>query len=71
MAATREFVNSVPPAEMSESVGNVRVSREHFEHALDEVNPSVTDDVRERYEEIEQRFDRQETVEETEPRTFQ
>jgi transitional endoplasmic reticulum ATPase len=71
MAATREFVNSVPSAEMSESVGNVRVSREHFEHALDEVNPSVTDSVRERYEEIEQRFDRQETVEETEPRTFQ
>ena len=71
MAATREFVNSVSPAEMSESVDNVRVSREHFEHALEEVNPSVTDEVRERYQEIERRFDRQETVEEAEPRTFQ
>ena len=72
MAATREFVNSVSPEEMAESVGNVRVSRQHFEHALEEVNPSVTDDVRERYEEIEQRFDRQDTVEAREAgRTFQ
>jgi len=60
MAATREFVNSVTPEEMSDSVGNVRITKEHFEHALDEVQPSVTEDVKKRYEEIEQRFGREE-----------
>ena len=58
MAATREFINSVGPEEAVDSVGNVRVSREHFEQALEEVNPSVTAETRERYEEIEERFDR-------------
>jgi transitional endoplasmic reticulum ATPase len=60
IAATREFVNSVTPEEMSDSVGNVRITKEHFEHALDEVQPSVTEDVKKRYEEIEQRFGREE-----------
>ncbi|MDZ7730176.1 MAG: CDC48 family AAA ATPase [Natrialbaceae archaeon] len=56
MAASREFIHSVDPSEMSESVGNVRISREHFELALEEVGPSVTADVRERYEELEDEF---------------
>jgi transitional endoplasmic reticulum ATPase len=73
MAATREFVNSVDPEEIDESVGNVRVTREHFEDALDEVAPSIDEETRERYEEIEERFDRQETeLEEAQvSRTFQ
>jgi transitional endoplasmic reticulum ATPase len=58
MAATREFINSVGPEEEVASVGNVRVNREHFEQALEEVNPSVTAETRERYAEIEERFDR-------------
>ncbi|PSQ16726.1 AAA family ATPase [Halobacteriales archaeon QS_8_69_26] len=57
MAATREFVNSVPKEEMDESVGNVRISPEHFDAALEEVNPSITEDVKDRYDEIEERFD--------------
>ena len=56
MAATREFVNSVPREEMADSVGNVRVTMDHFEAALSEVGPSVTDETRERYDEIEQTF---------------
>jgi transitional endoplasmic reticulum ATPase len=60
MAASREFINSVDPDDIAESIGNVRVSREHFESALEEINPSVTEDTRERYEEIEERFDREE-----------
>jgi transitional endoplasmic reticulum ATPase len=60
MAASREFIRSVDKEEVAESVGNVRISKEHFEHALEEVNPSVTSEVRERYEEIEKRFDREE-----------
>ncbi|WP_256390996.1 CDC48 family AAA ATPase [Natronoarchaeum rubrum] len=73
MAASREFINSVSPEEIDESVGNVRISREHFEQALDEVGPSVTDEVRERYEELESELDRTEpdTGESDVTRTFQ
>jgi transitional endoplasmic reticulum ATPase len=73
MSATREFINSVDPEEIGESVGNVRVTREHFEEALDEVQPSVTEEVRERYADIEERFNREDPAldEETAGRTFQ
>ncbi|MFB6189819.1 MAG: hypothetical protein ABEI57_08030, partial [Halapricum sp.] len=57
MAASREFINSVSPEEVGESVGNVRVTMEHFEDALEEVGPSVDEDTRERYDEIEEQFD--------------
>jgi transitional endoplasmic reticulum ATPase len=73
MAASREFINSVSPEEVDESVGNVRISSEHFEAAMDEVGPSVDEETRERYEEIEKRFDHREgeIAEETEVgRTF-
>jgi transitional endoplasmic reticulum ATPase len=73
MAASREFITSVSPEEIDTSVGNVRVSMEHFESALDEVNPSVTDETRQRYEEIERRFEQHEDeVEDAQiSRTFQ
>ncbi len=60
MAASREFIRSVDPEDIGDSIGNVRVTAEHFEHALSEVGPSVDEDVRERYEEIEERFDHRE-----------
>jgi transitional endoplasmic reticulum ATPase len=56
MAASREFINSVDPDDVDETVGNVRVTADHFEQALEEVQPSVTPDTRERYEEIEEQF---------------
>jgi len=56
MAASREFINSVSPEEIGESVGNVRITMDHFERALDEVTASVTEETRERYRDIEQRF---------------
>ena len=56
MAASREFIHSVSPEEIDDSIGNVRITMDHFEQALDEVTASVTDDVRERYREIEKRF---------------
>jgi transitional endoplasmic reticulum ATPase len=56
MAASREFVNSVSKEEIGESVGNVRITMDHFEHALDEVGPSVNDRTRERYDQIEEMF---------------
>jgi transitional endoplasmic reticulum ATPase len=60
MAASREFINSVSPEGIQESVGNVRVEREHFEQALDEVSPSVTEETRERYDELEDKLNRSE-----------
>ncbi|WP_256299650.1 CDC48 family AAA ATPase [Haloarchaeobius salinus] len=73
LAATREFINSVEPEQMAESVGNVRITADHFEHAMDEVTASVTDEVKERYDEIEQRFGREDvpTEEQQIGRTFQ
>ncbi|WP_226010023.1 CDC48 family AAA ATPase [Halomicrobium salinisoli] len=74
MAATREFINSVDPDDIDDSVGNVRITMDHFEHALDEVGASVDSEVRERYEEIEQRFDHTEAGlddEASASRTFQ
>ena len=74
MNASREFILSVKKEEIGESVGNVRVTMEHFENALDEVSPSVTDDVRRRYEEIEERFRKSEVERDQETeigRTFQ
>jgi len=58
MAATREFVNSVDSEEIDESIGNVRVTADHFEQALEEVTPSVDNETRQRYEEIEEQLDR-------------
>jgi transitional endoplasmic reticulum ATPase len=75
MNATREFINTVSPEEADDSVGNVRVTMDHFEAALGEVGPSVTDETRERYQEIEKRFQTSEVEREQEEeglaRTFQ
>ncbi|WP_129116414.1 CDC48 family AAA ATPase [Halegenticoccus tardaugens] len=56
LAASREFIGSVAREEIAESVGNVRITMDHFEQALDQVGPSVTEETRQRYDEIEDRF---------------
>ncbi|MEF8856476.1 MAG: AAA family ATPase, partial [Haloplanus sp.] len=56
MAASREFIHSVSREEIGDSLGNVRITMDHFEQALDEVTASVDEKTRERYSEIEQRF---------------
>lgn len=74
MNASREFIQSVNKEEIDESIGNVRVTMEHFENALDEIGPSVTDDVRRRYDEIEERFQKSEVERDRDTgvgRTFQ
>ncbi len=73
MAASREFINSVSPEEMGDTLENVRISKAHFEHALEEVSPSVTAETKERYEEIEEQFDTAEPAEKGDQlgRTFQ
>ena len=72
MNASREFIGSVSKEEIGESVANVRVTMAHFEDALGEVNPSVTPETRERYEEIEKQFKRSEVDQtDAEPPAFQ
>ncbi|MFB6354441.1 MAG: AAA family ATPase, partial [Halobacteriales archaeon] len=74
MAASREFVTSVDPEDIPDTVGNVRIAAEHFEQALDEVGPSVTADVQERYQELEEELTTREADQPEEPeisRTFQ
>ncbi|MFC7154415.1 CDC48 family AAA ATPase [Halomarina halobia] len=73
MIASRDFIKSVDREEIEGSIGNVRITMDHFERALDEVNASVTDEVRERYEEIEEAFSSGETAADREQvsRTFQ
>ncbi|WP_089676148.1 CDC48 family AAA ATPase, partial [Halobacterium hubeiense] len=66
MNATREFINSVDPEEAIESVGNVRITAEHFDEALTDITPSVDEDVREQYEELEEKFEKAATPEEEE-----
>jgi transitional endoplasmic reticulum ATPase len=60
MNASRELITSVEPEDIGSSVGNVRITREHFKQAMEEVNPSVTEETRQRYEEIERRFEQHE-----------
>ncbi|WP_254545066.1 CDC48 family AAA ATPase [Halomarina pelagica] len=73
MIASRDFIKNVDPEDIGGSVGNVRITMDHFEQALDEVNASVTEEVRERYEEIEENFSSGETAADQEQvsRTFQ
>jgi transitional endoplasmic reticulum ATPase len=74
MAASREFINSVEPEDIDDTLGNVRITMAHFEDALDEVSPSVTPEAKERYERIEERFKKSEVERDADAeigRTFQ
>jgi transitional endoplasmic reticulum ATPase len=73
MAASRGFIDSVHPDEIDDSVGNVRVSREHFEEALQEVGPSVDQETKERYEDVQSEIGHEAPGEDEPPigRTFQ
>ena len=62
MAATREFIGSVDPDDVDDSVGNVRITSDHFEDALGEVVASVDEATRERYEQLEQQFSTRDTT---------
>lgn len=54
--ASREYINSVKVEEIPESVGNIRITREYFQKALDEIGPSVDEKVIDYYKEIELRL---------------
>ncbi len=57
MAATREFISSVSDGLDLDGLKETTVTMEDFEHALSQVTPSIDDETRERYEEIEKRFE--------------
>jgi transitional endoplasmic reticulum ATPase len=71
LAATREFIHSVDAEEAATSVGNVRVTMDHFEHALDEVKASVDEEMKKQYDEMEERFGKEEPDRQEVSRTFQ
>jgi len=72
MNAMRSFIESVGPDEIDEAVGNVRITEEDFEDALDKVKASLDEEDIERYEEIAEEIDSEKVSDEgTEPkRTF-
>jgi transitional endoplasmic reticulum ATPase len=73
MQATREFLDSVDPDQAEQGVGNVRVTKQHFEDAFEEVSASIDDEVRRQYEDMEERFKKasREEEEAMTGRTFQ
>lgn len=73
MIATRSLINGAESQAALDSTETL-VTMEHFNAALEEVGPSVTAEVREQYEQIEQQFDKasiEEDEEQEMSRTFQ
>lgn len=62
MAATRDVISSLDPEAEEHETTTSPMQMKHFEHALDEVVPSVTEETREEYNEIEQRFQKNSSV---------
>jgi transitional endoplasmic reticulum ATPase len=62
--ASREYIDSVKEEDISESVGNIRITRKYFQNALDEIGPSVDEKVIEHYKEIELRLGKTIDIEE-------
>jgi len=54
MIAARDLITSVSPEELEESVKEVRLTRDHFKQAFDEVTPSATGGTKARHEAFEQ-----------------
>ena len=73
MNAMRGFIESVEPDEIDASVGNVRITEEDFEKALDKVKASLDEEDMERYEEIAEEIDSEKVEDKREEpeKTFQ
>lgn len=56
MEATRQLVENLDPNEEEYDKTTKEISMSDFEHAIDEVRASVTEEIREEYNEIEERF---------------
>ena len=53
--ASREYINSVKIEDIPESVGNIRITQEYFDRALEKIAPSVDGNVIEYYQDMETR----------------
>lgn len=58
MQATRGLISELDPEEEEYDETTRSVTMEDFEEALQEVSPSITEDTKEEYEEIEERFEK-------------
>jgi transitional endoplasmic reticulum ATPase len=54
--AGREYINSVKIEDIPESVGNIRITQEYFDMALEKISPSVDERVIEFYEDMKTRL---------------
>ena len=54
--ASREYINSVKIEDIPESVGNIRITQEYFDRALEKIAPSVDGNVIEYYQDMETRL---------------
>ncbi|XGI83938.1 CDC48 family AAA ATPase [Halorutilales archaeon Cl-col2-1] len=53
MSAMRSFIGSgISPEEIDKSVGNVKITMDDFEEALEEVQPSLDEEARRKYDEM-------------------
>lgn len=61
MEATREFIQDVSPEEANEAAENTEITMEHFESAIDEIVPSISEELKEKYDQIEERLEQRGT----------
>ena len=58
MNATREYINGLESPEDRDGLDETVITMDHFEQALEEVGASVDEEVKEKYKELEERFER-------------
>jgi transitional endoplasmic reticulum ATPase len=56
MQSARGFIDRVSPDDIAGSVGNIRLTKEDFEYALKEVQPSVDEETKRHYDELQSQF---------------
>lgn len=71
MQATRGLIGNLDPEKEEYEDTTRKVTKSDFEHALQEVQPSVTEDTKEDYEEIEEEFKRNQVTQRDKRRGFE
>lgn len=71
MQATRGLITELDPEKEEYEDTSSTVTMEDFEHALDEVQPSVTEETKQDYEEIESQFERNQVTQRDKRRGFE
>lgn len=58
MAATRQLIDGLDPQSEEHETTKMEIEMKHFEYALDEITPSVTEETEEEYAQIEEQFEK-------------